>query len=57
MRLYASANSAARGQRLYKVVSVLDLAGFGMGHMKILNLLKTYNALFAWHYPSRSSSS
>ena len=51
MRLYASANSAARGRRLYKVVSVLDLAGFGMGHMKILNLLKTYNALFAWHYP------
>ena len=44
-------NSAARGRRLYKVVSVLDLAGFGMGHMKILNLLKTYNALFAWHYP------
>ena len=36
-----------RGRRLYKVVSVLDLAGFGMGHMKILNLLKTYNALFA----------
>ena len=30
---------------------MLDLAGFGMGHMKILNLLKTYNALFAWHYP------
>ena len=34
---------------LYKAIAVLDLKGFRMEHLKLMDLIKKANAVFAWH--------
>ena len=36
---------------LHKAIAVLDLKGFRMEHLKLMDLIKKANAVFAWHYP------
>ena len=51
LRAYTTANCAERKKRLYKAIAVLDLKGFRMEHLKLMDLIKKANAVFAWHYP------
>ena len=52
-RLYSTANSERRNRRLYKCTVVIDLSGLGSSHMsrRMLGLVQSVNALFAWVYP------
>ena len=52
---YTTANCAERKHGC-TAIAVLDLKGFRMEHL-VMDLIKKANAVFAWHYPSRSSSS
>ena len=55
LRAHTTANCAG-GMRLYKAIAVLDLKGFRMEHLKLMDLIKKANAVFGTT-PSRSSSS
>ena len=43
LRAYTTANCAERRKRLYKAVAVLDLKGFKLDHLKLMDLLKKAN--------------
>ena len=47
LRAYTTANCAERKKRLYKAIAVLDLKGFAMAHLKLMDLIKKANAVFA----------
>ena len=53
VRAVCTANSIRRDRRTYRVVTVVDLRGLGMGHAdgKFRARFRRLNDFFAWHYP------
>ena len=52
-RLLCAAHSLQLNRRVYKVVTVLDMRGFGMAHASrgLLSLIKSANQRFSYFYP------
>lgn len=54
LRALLSANASDRQRKVYKIISIADVSGLSLAHLRDTKFharMKSFNALFGWHYP------